>query len=307
MPNVRQRGRDVFGILLLDKPPGRSSNQALQRVRRLYQAEKAGHTGSLDPLATGMLPICFGGATRLSGLLLDAHKEYRVTATLGVATSTGDAEGAVTVDLSAEPPPAVEAVASALGRFRGEIEQVPPMYSALKHGGVPLYRLARDGQEVDRAPRRVAIFELDLEEYRWPVLTLRVRCSKGTYIRTLVEDIAVALGTVGHVAMLRRLLVAPFRPTDVMHTMEHLEAVAAQGGIVALDGLLLPAARALEGWAEARLEAPEAARLAHGQELPADPAWSVGPVAVFGPDGELMAIGAVTSDGKLRPKRVFLR
>lgn len=307
MPSTRPRGRDVFGILLFDKPDGMSSNQALQRVRRLYQAAKAGHTGSLDPLATGMLPICFGGATRLAGLLLDAHKEYRVAATLGIATTTGDAEGEVTVDRSGEPAPAATDLAAALERFRGEIDQVPPMYSALKQGGVPLYRLARAGKSVERAARRVTIMELTLEDYAWPTLRLKVRCSKGTYIRTLVEDLAAALGTVGHVATLRRLVVAPFRADEAQYPLATLEAALAAGGLAALDGLLLPAARALEGWARANVTATDAVRLGQGQDLPAMAEWPVGPIAVFGEAGDLLAIATVTAEGRLRPKRVFLR
>ena len=307
MPSPRPRGRDVFGILLFDKPDGMSSNQALQRVRRLYQAAKAGHTGSLDPWATGMLPICFGGATRLAGLLLDAHKEYRVAATLGIATTTGDAEGEVTVDRSGEPAPAATDLAAALERFRGEIDQVPPMYSALKQGGVPLYRLARAGKSVERAARRVTIMELTLEDYAWPTLRLKVRCSKGTYIRTLVEDLAAALGTVGHVATLRRLVVAPFRADEAQYPLATLEAALAAGGLAALDGLLLPAARALEGWARANVTATDAVRLGQGQDLPAMAEWPVGPIAVFGEAGDLLAIATVTAEGRLRPKRVFLR
>jgi tRNA pseudouridine55 synthase len=307
VPNARPRGRDVFGILLFDKPDGMSSNQAMQRVRRLFQAAKAGHTGSLDPLATGMLPICFGGATRLAGLLLDAYKEYRVAATLGVATTTGDAEGEITVDRSGEPAPGTADLAAALERFRGDIDQVPPMYSALKQGGVPLYRLARAGKSVERAARRVTIAELTLEDYAWPTLRLRVRCSKGTYIRTLVEDIAAALGTVGHVAVLRRLVVAPFRADEALHSLATLEATLAADGLAALDGLLLPPARALEGWARADVTATEAVRLGQGQDLPARAEWPAGPIAVFGEAGELLAIATVTTEGRLRPKRVFLR
>jgi tRNA pseudouridine55 synthase len=294
--------------LLLDKPAGLSSNHALQRVKRLYQAAKAGHTGSLDPLATGMLPICFGSATRLSGLLLDAGKVYRVTAALGIATATGDAEGAVIADRSSEPAVTESAVAGILRKFVGEIEQVPPMYSALKRDGVPLYRLARQGVEVPREPRRVVIEELTLESFRWPELTFLVRCSKGTYIRTLVEDLAVALGTVGHVRVLRRLAVAPFEETQ-MHTLDALEAleVPAAGGTAALDAFLLPPDRALAGWAVVRLPHAAAERLSKGQGLAADPAWPIGPVAVYGEPDDFVAIGTVTADGRLLPKRVFLR
>lgn len=307
MPKARPRGRDVSGLLLLDKPTGLSSNNALQRVKRIYQAAKAGHTGSLDPLATGMLPICLGSATRLSSYLLDAHKVYRVTATLGIGTATGDAEGAVTVDRSTEPAAAAPHVEATLRQFVGEIEQVPPMYSALKRDGVPLYRLARQGVEVAREARRVVIEGITLEAYRWPELTLVVRCSKGTYIRTLIEDVAAAIGTVGHVAALRRLTVEPFLE-DQMRSLEALEAhETAADGHRTLDALLLAPDQALSGWPVVRLARAAAERLGHGQALPADPAWLPGVVAVYTEPNELVAIALVTADGQLRPKRVFLR
>jgi tRNA pseudouridine55 synthase len=308
VPSARPRGRDIVGLLLLDKPRGLSSNHALQRVKRLYQAAKAGHTGSLDPLATGMLPICFGSATRLSGLLLDARKVYRVTAALGISTTTGDAEGEVLVNRSTEPAPSAARVTEALLGFIGAIDQVPPMYSALKRDGVPLYRLARQGVEVPRESRRVVIEELTLEAYQWPELTLVVRCSKGTYIRTLMEDIAVALGTVGHVAALRRLIVEPFAEAE-MHSLDELEALElpAAGGTPALDRLLLPAARALHGWASVHVPRAAALRLGQGQALPAEPAWPMGPVAVYAEPNDFVAIAEVTPDGRLLPKRVFLR
>ncbi len=220
------RGRDVRGVLLLDKPRGLTSNHALQRVKRLYDASKAGHTGSLDPLATGMLPICFGAATRLGGFLLDAHKSYRVTACLGTATDTDDADGAI-VEERAAPIPVEADVRAALVRFVGEIEQVPPMYSALKRDGVPLYRLARRGVTVEREARRVTIHALTFERYAWPELELSIRCSKGTYVRTLVVDIASALGTLGHVRELRRSSVDPFR-AEQMTSLETLEDLAAK-------------------------------------------------------------------------------
>ena len=192
----------MFGLLLLDKPAGISSNRALQDAKRLFNAAKAGHTGSLDPLATGMLPIFFGAATRLASHVLEARKTYRVTATLGIATTTGDAEGAPTEDRSGETPPDAARLAAAARDFIGELEQVPPMYSALKRGGVPLYRLARSGVEVERAARRIVIEELVIDRYDFPALDFHVTCSKGTYVRTLVEDLAKAVGTVGHVAAL---------------------------------------------------------------------------------------------------------
>ena len=295
----------MFGLLLLDKPLGLSSNRALQRARRLYRAEKAGHAGSLDPLATGMLPIFFGAATRLAAFMLEARKTYRVTAKLGSATTTGDAEGETIEERPAGAPPEPAVIAAAVARFVGEIEQVPPMYSALKRDGVPLYRLARSGVEVERSPRRVIIESLTLERYEWPELTLHVRCSKGTYVRTLVEDVARAAGTLGHVAALRRLAVSPF-PEGAMGTFEELEAAAA-GGPEALDGLLLSPDAGLEGWASAYLGSAEVEKVAHGQAVAADPTLPCGHVKVFADSGRLIAIGLVTEERRLAPVRVFIR
>ena len=306
MTDVRPPTRDVFGLLLLDKPLGLSSNRALQRAKRLYAADKAGHAGSLDPLATGMLPIFFGAATRIAAFMLEARKTYRVTAKLGSATTTGDAEGETIEDRQDAAPPEPAVIAAAVNRFVGEIEQVPPMYSALKRGGVPLYRLARSGVEVERSPRRVVIEALVIERCEWPELTLHVRCSKGTYVRTLVEDIARAAGTLGHVAALRRLAVSPF-PEGAMRTLAELEAAADAGGAAALDQLLLSPDAALEGWPAARLGPDAAARLAHGQAVAADPAWPCGHVKVYAESGRLIAIGLVTEERRLAPTRVFLR
>jgi tRNA pseudouridine55 synthase len=295
----------VFGLLLLDKPGGISSNRALQRAKRLFGAAKAGHAGSLDPLATGMLPIFFGAATRLAAFMLEARKTYRVTALLGSATTTGDAEGETIETRVHDQPIEPEVIVAAVGRFVGVINQVPPMYSALKRGGVPLYRLARSGIEVEREPRRVEIEELTVERYSWPELALHVRCSKGTYVRTLVEDVARAAGTVGHVAALRRTSVSPLAEQG-MRTFEELEAAAA-GGTAALDRLLLPAEAALEGWPAAHLAPPEAARLAQGQAVPADPSLPSGQVRVYAGSGQLIAIGLVTPEHRLTPTRVFIR
>src|SRR5690606_22393216 len=214
-PMGERRGRNVRGILLLDKPSGVTSNRALQRAKRLFQAAKAGHTGSLDPLATGMLPICFGAATKLAGYLLDARKTYAVTAELGTATDSADADGQV-IAQSATPPPAELDVREAVASFEGDIEQTPPMYSALKRDGRRLYELARQGIVVDRAPRRVRIDTMTVEEYAWPTVRFTVTCSKGTYVRTLVTDLAARLGTLGHVTALRRLAVEPFDSADMV-------------------------------------------------------------------------------------------
>jgi tRNA pseudouridine55 synthase len=242
----------------------------------------------------------------LCGYLLDSRKEYRTTAVLGVATTTGDAEGEVTLDRYQDAPPSLDAVSSVLRQFVGEISQVPPMYSALKRDGVPLYRLARRGIDVERAPRRVVIDSLVLEEYRWPQLTLTVQCSKGTYIRTLVEDIAASLGTVGHVGALRRLAVVPFAGYP-MHSLESLQTLAATGGLDALDRVLLSPDLALPDWPSVELDASAAARLGQGQAVPAEPDWPVGAVRVYGRPQRFIALGTVTADGRLQPQRVFQR
>jgi tRNA pseudouridine55 synthase len=303
VPATTTRGRDVRGILLLDKPRGLTSNRALQQVKRLYGAAKAGHTGSLDPLATGMLPICFGAATRLGGFLLDAEKAYRVTARFGVATDTADADGAVT-ERREEPPLDAAAVEEALARFRGDIEQVPPMYSALKHRGRRLYELARSGLVVAREARRVTIAELVLERFAWPDAQLYVRCSKGTYVRSLVVDLAAALGSVAHVAELRRVAVEPFGG-EPMVTLEELEAIAGSRGTAGLDELLLPPDRALVSWPGIVVSAAAAAQIEHGQEIAAEDPWPLGHVKIYREPREFLAIGEVTPARRLAPRRVF--
>jgi len=292
---------DVHGIVPLDKPAGLTSNAALQRTKRLFRARKAGHTGSLDPLATGMLPICFGEATKVSAFLLDAEKTYRVVCRLGVATDTGDADGKV-LERRTDPAPGREAVAAAAAGLLGEIEQVPPMYSALKRGGRRLYELARKGVTVDREARRVRVSALEVERYEWPELEFVVACSKGTYVRSLVIDLAAALGTLGHVTALRRLAVGPFREADLI-SLDALEALAAEGES-ALDGALLPIDRALADWPSATLEAEAARRFAHGQPVAAEASTPAGRVRVYAAD-RLLGIGEVTVDRQLLPRRVL--
>lgn len=296
--------RDVTGIVLLDKLPGPSSNAVLQATRRLFRARKAGHTGSLDPLASGLLPLCFGQATKISGMLLDADKTYRVTAQLGIATTTGDAEGE---PLEPMPVPALSAgdLETALARFRGPIEQVPPMYSALKKDGRRLYELARKGIEVERAPRQVIIHALRwlaLDEQR---LTLEVRCSKGTYVRTLVEDIAQALGTAGHVVALRRTQLGPFRD-DRMWSQAALEALMAEGGEAALDAVLLAPDLALPHWPAVRLGEAQQACVLQGQAVFVDGPAGQG-VRMYGPSGLFLGVGRMTAEGcRMAPERIML-
>ncbi len=303
MSRRRPAGRELTGIVLLDKPSGLSSNQALQQVKRLFRARKAGHTGSLDPLATGMLPICFGAATRISPFLLDADKSYRTVARLGEATDTGDAEGAV---IRQCPVPAIDAakIEKVLNRFRGEIEQVPPMYSALRHKGQRLYELARQGKTVERPARRVTIHRLELRAWCATELELDVRCSKGTYIRTLVEDIASALGCCAHVTLLRRTTVHPFEDQPMM-TLERLQALAADGPAI-LDGALLPTDAGLAHWPAVLLDEDETRRVLQGQtvarsELPGAP-W----IRMYSSDREFLGI-AQGKGGRLAPKRLFAK
>lgn len=298
----KRQSRRVDGILLLDKPAGMTSNGALQRAKRLYATAKAGHTGSLDPLATGMLPLCFGAATRVSAYLLAASKTYRVTARFGIATDTGDADGKI---CGRADGPAIEesTLAATLEKFRGSSEQIPPMYSALKHRGRPLYTLARKGIDVDREPREITIHSIALGNYGWPEFTFTTCCSKGTYVRTLVGDIAARLGTLAHVTGLRRLEIGPFSGLR-MHAMETLED-AAQNGLDALDSLLLPIDRALPDWPSLKLSHDLEDGLRHGRRVTANPSWALGRVRLYGPTSGFFGLGEVRSDGQLVPRRIF--
>lgn len=299
MPRNR-RGRELDAIVLLDKPQGLSSNQALQRVRRLFDARKAGHTGSLDPLATGMLPVCFGQATKICGLLLSSAKTYEVTAQLGTATDTGDAEGTVSAQ-AAVPAFDADRLARTLARFRGPIRQVPPMYSALKHEGQRLYTLARAGQTVARAPRDVVIHELAVLAAEASTLSLRVHCSKGTYIRTLVEDIAADLGTLGHVTVLRRVSVEPFEGLP-MHSLEAIEAL----DMVAREALLLPTDQGLLRLPAVSLPGAAAQRLLEGVGVDCPAGTLQGELLrVYAQPGGFVGLARADAQGQLRPERMF--
>ncbi|MEM9207977.1 MAG: tRNA pseudouridine(55) synthase TruB [Pseudomonadota bacterium] len=289
------------GLLVLDKPAGITSNGALQQVKRLLGVKKAGHTGSLDPAATGMLPLCFGEATKVCAFLLDADKTYRVTARLGEATDTGDADGSL-VSESPVPDRSFSGWQDVISGFIGDIEQVPPMYSALKKDGKRLYELARQGQEVERAPRSVTIYDIALLEARGRRLTFRVRCSKGTYIRTLVEDIARAAGTLAYTSSLHREQVGDFESPDMM-PLTAVES-AADDGPEALEALLLPVDRALAGWDEACLSADEAERFLHGQTIGSAAAGG-GMVRVYGPRARFLGVAERNARGGLSPRRVF--
>jgi len=294
--------RRVNGILLLDKPQGMTSNAALQVVKRLYQARKAGHTGSLDPLATGLLPLCFGEATKVSGFLLDADKRYRVVCKLGERTTTGDAEGEVV-----EQRP-VEAVTEArlrkvLEGFVGEIEQIPPMYSAVKHKGERLYKLARQGVEVERQARKIDIHSLALLDCSIPVFQIDVHCSKGTYVRTLVEDIGEQLGCGAHVTALRRLAVGPFDDSQLID-MAVLEATAAES-MAALDKLLLPMESGLTQWPGVRLSGDAAFYLRQGQPVLVPQAPTEGWVRLYEGESRFLGMGEILDDGRVAPRRLM--
>ncbi|WP_020396170.1 tRNA pseudouridine(55) synthase TruB [Thiolinea disciformis] len=293
----------VDGIILLDKPLGLSSNQALQQVRWLFKAEKAGHTGSLDPLATGMLPICFGEASKVSAFLLDSDKTYLTIAQLGKITTTADAEGEV-LQTRAIPSLSPERIEAVLANFRGVIQQVPPMYSALKKDGKPLYELARQGIEVARVERQITIHQLELVSYTEDTLHLRVHCSKGTYIRSLVQDIGEALTCGAYVAALRRTSVTPFDPA-AMQTMEQLQALAENDPFELHKLLLAPdvALQALPQWTLAN-EA-QIWRLRHGKALAWPERLPVLPLLrLYSATGEFIGVGEWRK-GQLRAKRLM--
>ena len=302
MAQVKRIRRAVHGVLVLDKPLGMSSNQALQKVRWLLNAEKAGHTGSLDPLASGVLPLCFGEATKYSQYLLDADKGYRTVAQLGVTTATGDAEGDVLE--RREVTAGRSELEQALAGFRGDIKQIPPMYSALKKDGQPLYKLARAGEVVEREARSVTISRLEVEAFESPLATLDVACSKGTYIRTLVEDLGQVLGCGAHVAQLRRTQAGPF-VLDQAVSLETLEKAHAEGGPEALDAFLLPADAGLQHWPLVRLSEHSAYYWLHGQPVRAPEAPKFGMLRVQDHEGRFIGIGEVTDDGRIAPRRLI--
>lgn len=301
MSRRKSRGRPVSGILLLDKPLEMSSNKALQIVKRLFNAAKAGHTGSLDPLATGMLPICLGEATKVSQYLLEADKVYQVSFKLGEATSTGDAEGEV---IEASPCDGItsDQIQAVIPDFIGDIEQVPPMYSALKHNGQRLYELARKGVEVERKSRQIHISEIELLSFENDIVELKVSCSKGTYIRTLAEDIAKALNTVSYVTVLRRLEVGSFSGFPMV-SLELLEKIAEEGGLQ-LDKKLLPLDVGIINMPELRLNEDLSYYLCLGQPVQVPRAPAEGLVRLYD-EKRFLGIGEINNDGLVAPKRLM--
>ena len=303
----RRRGRPIDGILLLDKPQGLSSNQALQRVKWLYYAAKAGHTGSLDPLATGVLPVCLGEATKFSQYLLDADKAYDSTFVLGHATATGDAEGETLSTADASPFGEAE-VLEALEAFRGEIEQVPSMYSAIKQDGTPLYKLARQGKEVERKPRSVVVKRLDLVAFRpgeRAELDVTLECSKGTYVRSIAEDLGRALGCGAHVSALRRTRVGAFRIEDSV-SLTALEALKERGELGQMDALLLPADSALDGLPMVCVSESSGFYIRQGQPVQVPNAPCNGMVRVALETGEFLGVGEILDDGRVAPRRLVV-
>jgi tRNA pseudouridine55 synthase len=302
MVGKKHTGRDLNGILLLDKPVSISSNRALQIATRLFNARKAGHTGSLDPLASGMLPICFGEATKISGFLLNSNKAYTVTALLGVSTDSGDADGEVVGD-----PVHVDVVRpqleAAIEHFRGSIDQIPPMFSALKHQGQRLYKLARKGIVVERKPRQVTIQRIELLSFKNDHFSLYIECSKGTYIRSLVVDIGAALGCGAHVTRLHRNWVQPFAE-QTTYSLEHLESLCS-GDAGAIDKLLLATDAALELPAVV-LDSRQTRALLMGQVVDADSVDRIDCLyAVYADDNRFLGIGICKYSGKLTPKRLL--
>jgi tRNA pseudouridine55 synthase len=287
------------GILLLDKPIGMSSNAALQRVRRMLNASKAGHVGSLDPLATGMLPICLGEATKIAGEIVGGRKRYGFTIGLGARTTTGDREGVV-IERGTVPALTSTDVEAVLRRFLGRQKQVPPMFSALKREGRPLYQLARAGLEVERAPREIQLDELLLCGLTPETVSLEVLCSKGTYVRSLAEDISRALGTCGHVTELRRIHVEPF-DNEPMETLESVDAAVSAGRAPRI----ISADQALPHLPEVRLDAAAAVRLGHGQSIVADPGIRAGKVRLYDATGQFLGLGESDGAGTVRPRRLF--
>ncbi len=310
MSRPRRRGRDIHGVLLLDKPQGLSSNDALQKVKRLYNANRAGHTGALDPLATGMLPICLGEATKFSQFLLDSDKRYRVIARLGQRTDTSDADGQIVQERPVNFTQAQLDVA--LDRFRGDIKQVPSMYSALKYQGKKLYEYARQGIEVPREARSITVYELQFIRWEGDELELEIHCSKGTYIRTITDDLGELLGCGAHVIYLRRLQVATY-PTERMVTLEQLNELLEQAHrqevapAELLDPLLMPMDSPVENYPEVNLLPVVAGYVKQGQPVQVAGAPASGMVRITeGEERKFIGVGDIADDGRVAPRRLVV-
>ncbi|MDR0806626.1 MAG: tRNA pseudouridine(55) synthase TruB [Enterobacteriaceae bacterium] len=310
MSRPRRRGRDIHGVLLLDKPTGMGSNDVLQKVKRLYNANRAGHTGALDPLATGMLPICLGEATKFSQFLLDADKRYRVIARLGQRTDTSDSDG----EVIAERPVnfSQDQLDAALEQFRGESDQIPSMYSALKYQGKPLYEYARQGIEVPRESRKITVYELKFIRWQDDELELEIHCSKGTYIRSIIDDLGELLGCGAHVIYLRRLNVADY-PPERMVTLEQLQQIvndalaAERSAAPELDALLLPMDSAVADFPEVNLLPVMGVYVKQGQAVQVSGAPRSGLVRLtVGDEHEFIGVGKIDDDGRVAPRRLVV-
>lgn len=295
----RRTGRNVHGILLLNKPIGLSSHAALQRVKRLYQARKAGHTGSLDKIASGLLPICLGEATKLSGFLLESDKHYHAEFTFGITTTTGDAEGDI---IQTRPLSNIDSakIDEVIQSFIGPIQQVPPMYSAIKYQGQPLYKLARQGKTIERQPRTVTIYTIRVRNWVLPRLAVEVHCSKGTYIRTLAQDIGEVFGCGGYVSFLHRIGVGNYRDMIDFETLEQ----QAELGLETLDSLLIPMHSALSHWSTVQLTNELAYYVQKGQAVQVPKAPTKGWVTLFAENNRFLGIGHILDDGRIAPKRL---
>jgi tRNA pseudouridine55 synthase len=309
-PVVRKKvnKRKINGVLVLDKPVGVTSNAALQMTKRLFEAAKAGHTGSLDPLATGVLPLCFGEATKFSQYLLDADKRYLATFKLGVSTTTGDAEGEIVAKVQV-PSLELSEIDAVLDQFRGKIQQTPSMFSALKVNGQPLYKLARQGIEVERKSREVTILRYDALEYEGDLLKVDIECTKGTYVRSLAEDLGKALGCGAHVAELRRIKSGPYELAESV-TVAELEKIKEEEGLALLDALLLPVESSIEDWPAINLTELTAAYFKQGQAVQVAKAPGSGWVRIFSEvesnEPVFMGVGEILEDGKVAPRRLVV-
>jgi len=296
--------RNVHGILLLDKPKGISSNAALQRVKRLFNARKAGHSGSLDPIASGLLPICFGEATKFSRFLLESDKSYQVTAKLGIRTDSGDAEGKIIRQCSLPQNFSIYLLEEILQQFKGESFQIPSMYSAIKYQGQPLYKFARQGVNIERKPRLISIAFSKILECKEDVFSLEVHVSKGTYIRTLIDDIGEAIGCGAHVTELRRLGVSNYQASD-MHSFEVLENIFKEKGIEGLDSYLLPVNSSVQKFPNVTLSEAAAYYLIQGQPVIVPYAPTAGWVCLTLGTNQFLGIGEILDDGRVAPRRLI--
>ena len=316
MARKRPRGRNVNGIMVLDKPQGLSSNDAVQKAKQIFAARKVGHTGSLDPLATGVLPLCFGDATRFSRYLLESDKKYTARVLLGVSTDSGDADGKVVRE---RPVGRLTRAAldKALDAYRGEIQQVPSMFSAVKHQGQPLYKLARQGIEVERKARSVTVYSCVIKEVEGDELTLDIHCSKGTYVRTIVHELGESLGCGAHVKALRRTMAGPFNESDLV-TFEMLAPPRGEGGEESdrelLDARLQPVWSAVRQWPQVTLTGDAAYYLRQGQPVIVPHAPTRGWVrlaeaasaeASEGNGARFLGVGEVLDDGRVAPRRLI--